>query len=78
MKTPDCPQYSTTDLALAAFLVALGHPLLSVGRHEGYRRVFRFPQVASEVAATFYRNAHVPGRAFASALRDLKTLIRET
>ena len=78
MKTPECSQYSTTDLALAAFLVALGHPLLSVGGQEGHRRVFWFPQAANEVAETFYRNAHVPGRTFANALRDLKTLIRET
>ena len=77
MKTPECSQYSTTDLALAAFLVALGHPLLSVGGQEGHRRVFCFPQGANEVAATFYRNAHVPGRAFANALRDLKAIIRQ-
>jgi hypothetical protein len=45
---------------------------------DGPRRVFGFPETAREEAQGFYANATVPARVFANALRDLKTLIRET
>jgi len=69
--------YATTDLSLAAFLLARGQPLDGVSR-EGPRCVFSFPDAARELAPSFYASATVPARAYANALRDLKTLIRET
>ncbi len=71
------PTFQTTDLNLAAFLMARGHALVGVAR-DGPRRVFGFPETARDEAQGFYANATVPARAFANALRDLKTLIRET
>lgn len=70
--------FQTSDLGLAAFLVSRGHALLGVERDHGARCTFRFPLEAREDGQAFYRNASVPARAFANALRDLKALIRET
>lgn len=69
--------FETTDLGLAAFLVAQGHALRDVGGMSGGRRVFRFATDAREEAPGFYTGAPVPARAYANALRDLKALIRE-
>jgi hypothetical protein len=70
--------YQTTDLNGAAFLVARDVPLLRVERQpSGGRCTFHFPADAADAAQTFYQGATVPARAFANALRDLKTLTRE-
>lgn len=69
--------YKTSDLALAAFLLASGFALLEIERVEGdYRRVFHFPHEARPVAAEYFRGAQVPARAFANAMRDLKAQVR--
>ena len=69
--------HTTTDLSCAAFLMARGHPLLRAERQPGGRCVFHFPAAARDEAQSFYAGAQVPARAFANALRDLKTLTRE-
>jgi len=69
--------HTTTDLSCAAFLMARGHPLLGTERQLTGRCVFTFPAAAREDAVAFYASAQVPARAFANALRDLKTMIRE-
>lgn len=70
--------YSTSDLNLAAFLMAKGYSLLRVEAAGGIRKVFYFAPDAQELTAEFYRNAPVPARAFANALRDLKALALTT
>jgi len=66
----------TTDLSCAAFLMARGHPLLRVERQPNGRCVFYFPaQLATRHKASTRGSG--AARAFANALRDLKTLTRE-
>ena len=67
--------YSTTDLNLAAFLLARGLPLLKTDG--GSRKTFHFSVEARDLAPEFYQNVLVPVRTFANALRDLKTRLRE-
>jgi hypothetical protein len=69
--------YDTSDLNLAAFLLASGFALGSVEGPPG-RRLFRFPEAARDHAPAYYQNAPVPSRAFANALRDLKALVRQS
>jgi len=66
--------YSTSDLNLAAFLMARGLPLLKTESAGGFRKMFWFSPEARDVAAEFYQNAPVPSRSFTNALRDLKAL----
>jgi hypothetical protein len=70
------PGFHTTDLNLAAYLITLGHPLTRVDGLPGQRRTFHFPPTAVPDTASFYQHGIVPARAFANALRDLKTRIR--
>jgi hypothetical protein len=69
--------FQTTDLSLAAFLLARGHRVIQLGGAAGGRRIFSFPTEASAEALEFFQHASVPARAFANALRDLKALIRQ-
>lgn len=69
--------FTTTDLSLASYLMARSFKLLEIGGARGSRRVFMFPAEAKGAAAEFYQGGEVGARAFANALRDLKTLIRE-
>jgi len=69
--------FETSDLALAAFLVARGHALNDVRGAQGGRRVFYFTREVQGDARAFYTGEVVGARAYANALRDLKTLIRE-
>jgi hypothetical protein len=72
-------EFATTDLAQAAYLVALGRPLLRVERTQaGMRCTFVFPSEAHEVAAEFFRNASILARTYAHAMRDLKALVRHS
>jgi hypothetical protein len=64
-------EYETTDLALAAFLVAQGHPLTRVEGPRGGQRTFVFPASGRDLASTYF-TASVPARPFANALRDLR------
>ena len=71
-------EFATTDLAQAAYLVALGRPLLRVERtHVGTRCTFVFPSEAQEAAGEFFRNASIPARVYAHAIRDRKALYAE-
>ncbi len=70
--------YSTTDLNLAAFLMARGLPLLRTESAGGFRKTFWFSPEARGLAAEFYQNAPVPARSFTNALRDLKALALTT
>jgi hypothetical protein len=69
-------EHRTSDLSLAAYLLARGYPLLGTGG-DARRRVFAFPAGVEDDAKAYYAGASVGARAFANALRDLKTLIRE-
>jgi hypothetical protein len=68
-------EYQTSDLSLAAFLMAQGHPLTRVEGPRGGQRVFVFPAAGRDLAGAYYTGASVPARPFANALRDLKSLI---
>jgi hypothetical protein len=79
MTTTTTEEFPTTDLAQAAYLVALGRPLLRVERTQvGTRCTFIFPSEAHEVAAEFIRNASIPARTYAHTMRDLKALVRNS
>ena len=67
-------EYETTDLSLAAFLIAKGHPLVRMEGPRGSQRTFVFPATARDVAGTFF-TATVPARPYANALRDLKATL---
>lgn len=71
----DAVEFTTTDLGVAAFLLAKGHALLRLGAAGGRRKVFCFPPGVRAVAATFYQDALVPARSFANAIRDLKAQV---
>jgi hypothetical protein len=75
--TTNVTNFQTTDLGLAAYLVARGHALLGVQGENGGRRVFLFPPEAREEASGFYAGGTVPARQYANAVRDLKALIRD-
>ncbi len=72
----DAPDFLTSDLALAAYLVARDHALCEVRGENGGRRVFCFPVNARNDVPGFYAGALVPARQYANALRDLKALLR--
>jgi hypothetical protein len=71
----DETEYETTDLNIAAFLLAQGHPLTRVEGPRGGQRTFVFPASGRGVASAYFSGASVPARPFANALRDLKALI---
>jgi hypothetical protein len=70
--------YSTTDLNCAAFLLARGHTLHTIGRQSSGRCTFRFAPAAREAAPGYLANAPVPAWDFANALRSLKARVRES
>jgi hypothetical protein len=71
----DDEPYETTDLSLAAFLLARGYPLTRVEGLRGGQRTFVFPASGRDLASTYFMGASVPARAFANALRDLKAVL---
>ena len=68
------PSYSTTDLYVAGFLLAKGYEIDIVDLSPS-KREFRFPDSAEAEAVGFYRNAQLPARLYAAALRDLKSML---
>ncbi len=70
-------EYSTSDLGLAAFLLALGHPLLDLRGSPGHPRSFVFPVAAAAAAPSYFAGATVEARKYAAAIRDLKGLIAQ-
>ncbi len=76
MTTGTDPLFETSDLGQAAFLVALGTPLLATEPGDGRRRIFVFPPTARAAASRYFQNASVPARTFFSAIRDLKAMVQ--
>jgi len=67
--------YQTSDLSLAAFLIASGMTLVEIDWESPYRAVFCFgnPQKAEELAARFLTGeALISALAYSNALSDLK------
>ncbi len=69
-------EFQTSDLGLAAFLLARDFVLLGISDTGNRRRVFRFPAAAHAVAQGYYQNVQVPARTFFNAVRDLKAQVR--
>lgn len=70
--------FQTTDMALGAFLLARGHELRAVRSITERQRMFVFGIDAEGDAESYYRNAPIPARAYAAALRDIKTLLHQS
>ena len=68
--------YSTTDLELAAFLLARGSSLLDSSREQNKSR-FTFQATPEDALAYFQGQDTVSARALFSAWRSLRTLIEE-
>jgi hypothetical protein len=71
------PVFTTSDLAIAAYLVALGHRLLRIDGPRG-RRVFVFSGEAEADSFTYFQDTHpVSARKLFGAYRDLKKAVFE-
>lgn len=68
--------YSTSDLHLAAYLLATDHPLLRINGQVG-QRAFVFGNVTPEAVQSFYSGAPSDARKVLGALRDLKGLLAQ-
>ncbi len=69
--------YQTSDIQVAAFLVARGHQILSTDSvGDSPRGRFFFPADAWEEANEFFRDGQVSAKRFANAIRELKARIR--
>lgn len=68
--------YTTTDLNIAAYLLATDHPLLGLDGSPG-QRSFTFGNVTEEEVAAFFAGAKVDARKVLGALRDLKGLLTQ-
>ncbi len=71
--TENLSEFQTSDLGIAAFLLAQGVPLLGVLPGREWKSVFRFPASAQETAGAYWRGAVVPARVFFNAIHDLKS-----
>ncbi len=71
--TESPPEFQTSDLGIAAFLLAQGIPLLGVVPGSDWKSRFRFPASARETAGEYWRGATIPARAFFNAIHDLKS-----
>jgi hypothetical protein len=72
------PLFRTPDLNVAAFLIIRGHELVRLEPTPDWRKTFVFPQQAEEDARAFYSGAGVRAFEYASALRSLKAMIRQS
>ena len=68
------PEYSTTDLYLAAYLVCRGLPIQAVRQLEQNRLSFVFESSAADVAATWF-TAQVSAIQYTSSIRTVKQLL---
>ncbi len=66
--------YTTTDIHLAAYLLATDHPLRRLNGQPG-QRSFVFGNVSQADVAQFYAGAPSDARKVLNALRDLKGLL---
>ena len=69
--------FKTSDIQVAAFLVARGHSILGV-EVDGFNShgVFLFPTDVRGEVDEFFRDGKVSARRFANAVRELKARIR--
>ena len=74
--SPD--EYQTADLAVSAFLVTNGLPLLGF-QHDGAKVFFRFPRGAEDTARLFFQPGRnlVDARLFHFNLRELRGMTKE-
>jgi hypothetical protein len=68
--------YTTTDIHLAAYLLATDHPLRGFNGRPG-QRAFVFGNVTPEAVQSFYAGAPSDARKVLGALRDLKGLLAQ-
>jgi hypothetical protein len=79
MDPPNTDEFSTSDLAIASFIVAREqYPLLRVDDTDPQRVRFVFPAGAAMLARAFYQPGAdtVSARRFHAALRELRGLAR--
>ena len=74
MNTAD--NFPTTDIHLAASLLATDHPLRGLNGRPG-QRAFVFGNVTPEDVSGFYGGVKVDARKLLGALRDLKGLLAQ-
>jgi hypothetical protein len=68
--------FLTSDIHIAAFLLATEHPLRRINGLRG-QRVFVFGNVSPEDVQSFYAGAPSDARKVLGALRDLKGLLAQ-
>ncbi len=68
--------FATTDIHLAAYLLATDHPLRGLNGRPG-QRAFVFGEVTPEAVQSFYAGAPSDARKVLGALRDLKGLLAQ-
>ena len=68
--------FATTDIHLAAYLLATDHPLRGLNGRPG-QRAFAFGNVTPEDVQSFYAGAPSDARKVLGALRDLKGLLAQ-
>jgi hypothetical protein len=69
-------EFSTTDIHLAAYLLATDHPLRRLEGRVG-QRAFVFGEATQAVVSAFYAGAKVDARKLLGALRDLRGLLAQ-
>ena len=67
-------EFLTSNLDIAAYLLATGQPLVSTAR-QGKFTVFLFPPSAANRAADFIAGAAAPANALLDSYRKLRTII---
>lgn len=68
-------KYTTTDIGIAATIVALGGELLGMDKIKGKIIVMKFSQEANVIARAYHEKMLVPAKAYFFALKDLKSRI---
>ena len=76
--TRDEMSYTTSDVALASFLLLRGYTLVRIEAARGSPRrgMMVFEAAAKDGVEDYYRDGAVSARIFASTLRELKARIR--
>jgi hypothetical protein len=70
--------YSTTDMNLAAYLLARGYRFIGTQPKGSWRRIFVFEAGAAGEVEGFYRDtATVTARSYAEAIRSMKCLLHD-
>jgi signal transduction protein with GAF and PtsI domain len=69
--------YLTTSMQEAAFLIALGHPPLSMQSTPASPiKIFVFPEDCAQLAQAYYRDAELPARKYQAAYQEVRRLLR--